>query len=298
MMAVALARPELAPAKINLTLHIHGRRSDGYHDLESLVTFADLGDALTLVPGDDLSLTLSGPTAQVSGPVSDNLVLRAVEALAARVPGLKTGAFDLSKQLPVAAGIGGGSADAAAALRLLARQNGLTMNDIRVLDAARAVGADVPVCLESQTRVMKGAGERLGPVLRLPSLPAVLVNPGVPVATAAVFAWLGLKPGDRLDRPDHFVLSSAVDAGTLLALLAGSRNDLQEAAIAVEPVIADVIAAIGAQPGCGLSRMSGSGATCFGIFQTMGAAFDAVRALRKLHSNWWIQPVNLGGMDT
>ena len=296
-MSSVLPRPELAPAKINLTLHIHGRRADGYHDLESLVTFADLGDALTLVPGDEQVLTVGGPTAQISGPTRENLVLRAAQALAARIPGLKSGAFDLSKQLPVAAGIGGGSADAAAALRLLARLNGLTMNDIRVLDAARTVGADVPVCLESQTRIMKGAGERLGPVLRLPKLPAVLVNPGVPVATAEVFGKLGLNPGDKLDLPPHFNLTSAVDAGTLLALLAGSRNDLQDAAISVAPVIADVIADLGRQPGCALARMSGSGATCFGVFQSMGAAFDAVRALRKSHSNWWIQPVNLGSMD-
>ena len=296
-MSSVLPRPELAPAKINLTLHIHGRRADGYHDLESLVTFADLGDALTLVPGDEQVLTVGGPTAQISGPTRENLVLRAAQALAARIPGLKSGAFDLSKQLPVAAGIGGGSADAAAALRLLARLNGLTMNDIRVLDAARTVGADVPVCLESQTRIMKGAGERLGPVLRLPKLPAVLVNPGVPVATAEVFGKLALNPGDKLDLPPHFNLTSAVDAGTLLALLAGSRNDLQDAAISVAPVIADVIADLGRQPGCALARMSGSGATCFGVFQSMGAAFDAVRALRKSHSNWWIQPVNLGSMD-
>ena len=125
----------------------------------------------------------------------------------------------------------------------------------------------------------------------------MLVNPGVPVATAEVFGKLALNPGDKLDLPPHFNLTSAVDAGTLLALLAGSRNDLQDAAISVAPVIADVIADLGRQPGCALARMSGSGATCFGVFQSMGAAFDAVRALRKSHSNWWIQPVNLGSMD-
>lgn len=289
--------PEQAPAKINLTLHINGRRDDGYHDLESLVVFADIGDTLALAPSDTLSLVTSGPTAQVAGPLEDNLVIKAARALQARFDGLFVGAFDLVKHLPVAAGIGGGSADAAAAIRLLCRLNGLPLHDIRVQEAARAVGADVPVCLESQARIMKGAGERLGPPLRLPRLQAVLVNPGVPVPTAAVFKALGLNPGEKCTGVPHVAIESTPDVETLLALLQASRNDLQAAAIAVEPVIADVIDQISRQNGCALARMSGSGATCFGLFDSLGSVFEAVRALRRHRSNWWVQPVTLGSLE-
>lgn len=284
-----------ARAKINLTLHVRGRRADGMHELESLVAFADLADQLTLEPGAPLALTVSGPTAQTAGAVADNLVLRAVAALAANVPGLVLGAFELSKHLPVAAGIGGGSADAAAALRLLAEANGISVGDARVIAAARAVGADVPVCMEQLSRIMRGAGERLGPALRLPAMHAVLINPGVPVATVDVFRELGLQPGQAHADAPHVDISSNLDPETLLAAIAGSRNDLQVPAIRCVPEIAEVIASLSQQHRCQLARMSGSGATCFGLFPTMSSAFQAVRAIRRLHSRWWVQPAVIAG---
>ncbi|MCA0423318.1 MAG: 4-(cytidine 5'-diphospho)-2-C-methyl-D-erythritol kinase [Proteobacteria bacterium] len=294
MMRQTAARTEQAPAKINLTLHITGRRADGLHDLESLVVFADIGDRLTLTPAETPALILSGPTAQVAGPAADNLVLKAVAALAAEFGGLKSGAFDLEKHLPVAAGIGGGSADAAAALRLLCALNDLPLQDVRVQRAARSIGADVPVCLSCEARIMKGTGERLGPPLRLPRLNAVLVNPGLPMATAAVFAELGLKPGETNPGASHVTIESPPDIATLLALIAEGRNDLQPAATRVQPIIGDVIDQISRQKDCVIARMSGSGATCFGIFETLDATFEAVRTLRRLRSNWWVQPVTLG----
>ena len=288
---------DCAPAKINLTLLIHGRRADGYHDLESLVMFADIADTLLLDDQAGLALTVAGPTAQLIGSGDDNLVLRAVAALATRVDGLKTGAFFLDKHLPVAAGIGGGSADAAAALRLLARLNDIAVDDLRLIETARAIGADVPVCLASQPRIMRGAGERLGKALTLPRLHAVLVNPGVPVETAAVFRALGLAPGQTRPSGHHFELDSAIDAATLIALVAASRNDLEPVAISVEPMVGEVLAALGASEGCLLARMSGSGATCFGLFSDLPAVFAAVRALRRDHRDWWIQPATLGGLQ-
>lgn len=286
---------ESAPAKINLSLLVRGRRVDGYHEIESLVVFADIADTLTLDETQPLSLTVSGPTAQAVGSSGDNLVLRAAHELARRVPGLRTGAFLLDKHLPVAAGIGGGSADAAAALRLLARLNSLPLHDFRMFEAARALGADVPVCLECEPRIMKGAGERLGKVLTLPRLNAVLVNPGVPVATVAVFQALGLEKGTILGGKDHIEINGSVDGSTLLALVGESRNDLEPPARAVEPVVGDVLAALSRQPGCQIARMSGSGATCFGLFSGMADVFAAVRALRKEQRSWWVQPATLGG---
>lgn len=289
----ATLRPEQARAKINLTLHVRGRRDDGYHDLQSLVVFADISDTLELAGGVPLALAISGPTAQVSGPLGDNLVLRAARELFARVPALEVGAFSLSKHLPAAAGIGGGSADAAAALRLLAAMNGLALDDVRLIEAARAVGADVPVCLEQRPRMMGGVGENLGPVLTLPALHAVLVNPGVPVPTATVFTRLGLRPGQSREGADHPEIASGMSRAALTERLLEGRNDLQPAAIENAPVIAEVLEHIARQHGCRLARMSGSGATCFGLFTTMSQAFGAVRALRKHRAEWWIQPAVL-----
>src|SRR5437868_2838895 len=184
-------------AKVNLTLRVIGRRVDGYHDLESLVAFADCADRLTLAPGAELKLITTGPLAGDCGETSDNLVLKAARLLAERVPGLKLGEFTLDKVLPVAAGIGGGSADAAAALRLLARANGLAIDDPRLIEVAQLTGADVPVCLASRACVMTGVGETLLP-LNLPTMPCVLVNPRVAVATREVFEALGLRHGELL----------------------------------------------------------------------------------------------------
>lgn len=289
------ALTDQARAKINLTLHVLGRRADCLHDLESLVAFADLCDIVTLHPGQPLGLTVTGPTAQAAGPIADNLVLRAANALAARVPGLKGGAFELIKQLPPAAGMGGGSSDAAAALRLLARANNLMTDDERLFAAAADVGADVPVCVRSTGTMMRGAGERLSPPIRLPSLHAVLVNPGIPAATAPVFAELGLKPGEIRHTPQHCDVADGMDAKSFVAMLERCRNDLEAPAIRLVPEIADVLEQIRVQHRCQLARMTGSGATCFGLFPTMSAAFQAVRQIRKLRSHWWVQPAMIGG---
>ena len=186
---------EHAPAKVNLTLAVLGRRADGYHLLDSLVVFARAGDRLSFAPGKALSLDVRGLTAKQAGALDDNLVLKAAHALAAEIPDLKLGRFTLDKRLPVAAGLGGGSSDAGAALRLLARANRLKLDDRRLQKVARRIGADVPVCVEPRPRRMRGIGEVLSEPLTMPKLAAVLVNPGVAVPTRDVFAMLGLKPG-------------------------------------------------------------------------------------------------------
>lgn len=282
-----------APAKINLTLHVLGRREDGYHELESLVAFSGAGDTLSLAPGEKLSLDIAGPTATAAGAGDDNLVLRAARHLAERAPGLTLGRFVLQKRLPVAAGIGGGSSDAAAALRLLARANGLEVDDPRLLDAARATGADVPVCVAARARMMRGAGETLGPPLSLPLLPAVLINPGVPVETRPVFARLGLQPGERVAGAAHPVIQGGEGADALLAALEKGRNDLEDPACLQAPAIVDVLAVLRAARGCRLARMSGSGATCFALFTTPHAAAKAAGAIRRQHPGWWVKTAAL-----
>jgi 4-diphosphocytidyl-2-C-methyl-D-erythritol kinase len=282
------ARAEKAPAKVNLTLHVLGRRADGYHKIESLVGFADVGDALTFSPGGALALAVGGPTGPAAGDVADNLVLKAVRALAERVADLKLGRFSLSKRLPVAAGLGGGSSDAAAALRLLASANGIARDDPRLMQAAVATGADVPVCLDPRTRRMGGIGEILSDPLDLPRLPAILVNPGVAVSTRDVFAALRLPPvapAAQAGRP----------AGTLLDEIANGRNDLEAPAIELEPAIAELLAVLGRLPGCRLARMSGSGATCFGLFESTRAATAAGRTLRVGYPGWWVRATVIGG---
>jgi 4-diphosphocytidyl-2-C-methyl-D-erythritol kinase len=279
-------------AKVNLTLRVVGRRVDGYHDLESVVAFADCADKLTLNPGGELSLTTTGPLAQACGATADNLVLKAASLLAEEVPGLKLGAFTLEKVLPIAAGIGGGSADAAAALRLLAQLNRLALDDERVLDVALATGADVPVCLSSRACDMTGVGETLLP-LNLPKLPSVLVNPRVPVATKDVFAALGLRNGELLVGATDVIESPAwPDDGASISqwvdALSIVNNDLEAPAIRVQPAISDVLSALGAADGVLLSRMSGSGATCFAIFADAARAHAASEQIRRDHPSWWV----------
>ena len=279
-------------AKVNLTLRVIGRRVDGYHDLESVVAFADCADRLTLDPGPELSLTTTGPLAQACGETTDNLVLKAARLLSERVPGLKTGAFALEKVLPVAAGIGGGSADAAAALRLLARLNGIALDDERLLDVALATGADVPVCLSSTACDMTGVGESLLP-LNLPKLPCVMVNPCVPVSTRDVFAALGLRNGELLVGATAVIESPAwPDGGASVAdwvdALAIVPNDLEAPAIRIQPLIGDVLSVLDSSGGVLLSRMSGSGATCFAIYGEDTSAQRAAEAIRRDHPTWWV----------
>ena len=284
---------EIASAKVNLTLRVLGRRADGYHELSSLVAFADCGDRLSLVPGGQLTLTVAGPRAAQAGVDADNLVLKAARALAARVPGLVAGAFQLDKELPVAAGLGGGSADAAAALRLLARANDLASDDPRLYEAARATGADVPVCLDPRPRLMWGIGEKLSPPLDLPPLRAVLVNPGVALATKDVFAgWM--PAAERLLPFDISALEKIQDRDQLLQALAQQANDLEAAAIKLAPAVGDLLAVLRTLAGCRLARMSGSGATCFGIFDDGTAAQTAAGMLRGKYPRWWVQACRLG----
>ena len=270
-----------------------GRRADGYHLLDSLVVFAREGDRLSFAPGKALSLTVRGLTAKQAGPLDDNLVLKAANALAAEIPDLKLGRFTLDKRLPVAAGLGGGSSDAGAALRLLARANRLKLDDRRLQKVARRIGADVPVCVEPRTRRMRGIGEVLSAPLTMPKLAAVLVNPGVAVPTRDVFAMLGLKPGGERTRAAR-ARALPRDRDGLVEFLAGERNDLEPAAIKLQPVIARVLAALRKEPGCELARMSGSGATCFGLFTSARAATAAARSLSAEQPRWWVKATVLG----
>lgn len=264
---------ETAPAKINLALHVRARRADGYHELETLFAFLRDGDVLTLVPG-DLSLAITGPFAGDLSVDDDNLVLRAARAYAAAFGIAGTGAFTLDKHLPIASGIGGGSADAAAALRALARRDGVAPDNSRLFDCAAALGSDVPACLLGVTAMGGGRGEILEPVDGVADMAVLLVNPGVAVSTAKVFAgW------DQIDR-------GPIAAGTTLERAIAGRNDLEAAARALAPVIDDVLNALSATRPV-LARMSGSGATCFALYASETDRAAAARTIRTAHSGWW-----------
>lgn len=259
-----------APAKVNLTLHVTGQRADGYHLLDSLVMFADVGDWLevSLGPAD---LTVSGPMAEGVPVDGRNLVLKAAALMGVEAR------IALEKHLPAAAGIGGGSSDAAAVLRAVHDLTGA-----QVPQAGLSLGADVPVCLEGRACFMRGIGERVEPVAGLPDLAAVLVNPGVEVPTGAVFNGLARK-----DNPGM----APLERGDFLGWLRAQRNDLEPPARAVQTVISDVLAAIGATRGCQLARMSGSGATCFGIYADRAQAEAAAAELAR--PGWWVRAATL-----
>jgi 4-diphosphocytidyl-2-C-methyl-D-erythritol kinase len=282
-----------APAKINLTLRVVGRRPDGYHDLESLVAFSSLCDWLAFEPGDDLILEVVGPRANETGPVHENLVLRAARSLSAQIPRLRLGHFRLIKRLPAAAGLGGGSADAAAALRALANEAGLPVDDPRVRASARATGADVPACLSPQARTIRGIGDELGPAIRLPNIFAVLVNPQVQAPTPKVFAALGLKsesntgPSSRSSSAAEFDSTADLDFGSL------GCNDLEAAAIRVAPVIDAVLKRLSQIPEARVTGMSGSGATCFALFSDRRSAAVARRTVAAEHPGWWVEATAL-----
>lgn len=266
---------ERARAKVNLCLHVTGRRADGYHLLDSLVVFAEVADEIRAAPADAFALAVEGPFAAGLGAGPDNLVSRA----AALMPGGERAALTLTKNLPVASGIGGGSADAAATLRALTR---LTSRPLPEAREVLTLGADVPVCLAGRPTRMSGIGEILSPV-SLPGFAMVLVNPGVAVPTGAVFS--------RLARRDNPPLPNAGDFATaadLFAWLRGWRNDLEAPAAEVAPVIGRVVAALASRPGCALARMSGSGATVFGLFERLAEAEAAAVALRQAEPGWWV----------
>jgi 4-diphosphocytidyl-2-C-methyl-D-erythritol kinase len=283
---------DTAPAKVNLTLRVLGRRPDGYHDIESVVAFADVSDRLSFAPDNFLKLSVTGPGAGHLGEDAENLVLKAARALAARVPGLALGAFRLQKNLPVAAGLGGGSSDAAAALRLLARANGLAVADERLYEAARATGADVPVCLDPRARLMRGVGDILSAPLALPRLCALLVNPGIALATKDVFSrW---KRSAGAAEPFEAFTAAMGNEDEVWRRLASQANDLEAPAIALAPAIADVLDALRTLAGCRLVRMSGSGATCFAVFASAAERAAAAKILRAKFPSWWIAETTLG----
>ena len=277
---------QLAPAKVNLALHVTRRREDGYHDLESLVVFADVADELQAKPADLDSLVVSGPFAPSLGVGESNLVSRAVAAFRARWPdAVRTGlALHLDKNWPVAAGIGGGSADAAAALRLMTTMSNRPIAIAELADMAASLGADVPACLVSTPLVARGVGEVLAPLPEFPACHVVLVNPMVPLATAEVFRRL--RAHDNYPLPE---LPTPLTRPAQLGIwLAETRNDLQPPAVKLVPIIGDIVAQLAETQGCMLARMSGSGATVFGLFGSSGQAHQAAQVMRAAHPDHWV----------
>lgn len=277
-----------APAKINLYLHVTGKRADGYHTLDSLAVFAGIQDVVGAQPADGLSLSIDGPFADAVPAGSGNLVLRSAQALA-DAAGVRAGAhLTLTKRLPPASGIGGGSADAAAALRVLRRLWGVEPGDAAMDRIALALGADVPVCLHGKAAFMGGIGEHLAPPPALPECWLVLANPGIPVSTPDVF-----RARSGPFSPDGRFTYAPSNAAELAALLGARRNDLEAPATALVPAIADVKAALAATDGCLLARLSGSGATVFGLFGAAESASAAALALARRHPGWWVRPASL-----
>jgi 4-diphosphocytidyl-2-C-methyl-D-erythritol kinase len=284
---------EIARAKINLSLVIVGRRPDGYHELESLVTFADCGDRLRLSTGSDFRVTTSGPfAADITG---QNLLERAFAVLREIDPRLRLGRIELEKNLPVAAGLGGGSADAAALLRAVRRANPDRAHAFPWSEVALRLGADVPMCLYGRPALVRGIGEELAPLRRLAAMPAVLVNPRLPLATSTVFRALGARavPADR--PPPLPPPPALVDVDGVAAYIRVHGNDLEGAATALLPVIAEVKSALAALPGCRAAAMSGSGPTCFGLFATRSLARAAAAVLAARHPEYWIVEAELAG---
>jgi 4-diphosphocytidyl-2-C-methyl-D-erythritol kinase len=272
---------EQAPAKINLFLHVGARRDDGFHPLQSLAVFTDMGDRLAIAPGRELSLQIEGPFAKGLQAESDNLVLRAARAL-----GTQGARLTLTKNLPVASGIGGGSADAAAALRGLNQLWNAGKQQTDLCAVAAGLGSDIPVCVLSSAAFMEGRGEILRAPEAMPRIPMLLVNPGVAVPTKDVFAALMERSGADMSLPR----GRFQDTADLLRFLEITRNDLEAPALALQPVIGEVLAAICALPGALLARMSGSGATCFGIFADDAACARGAEVLRQATPGWWVAP--------
>lgn len=283
---------EFAHAKVNLTLQVLGRRPDGYHELVSLVTFADVHDVLALEPGAGGSVTVAGPFASYIG--GENLLVRAMALLRSADARLQLGSVRLDKNLPVAAGLGGGSADAAAFLRAVRKANADRADAVAWAEIGARLGADVPVCLQARPALVSGLGERIAAVTSLPATNAVLVNPRVPLATADVFKALAAGPASA-NRRTPVVAPQLLHLDDLLAYMREHGNDLERPAMALVPAIRDVQAALEAEPECRYAAMSGSGPTCFGIFADQGQARDAARRIASAHAEWWVQPAVLRG---
>jgi 4-diphosphocytidyl-2-C-methyl-D-erythritol kinase len=273
-----------APAKINLALHVTGRRSDGYHLLETLAVFTRFGDWLTVRQAENDAFAVTGPFAGALCADSSNLVLKARDALRRRYPGQAEApvSITLEKNLPVASGIGGGSSDAAAALRELARFWRIKLHEEDLARMGLELGADVPMCLAAKPLIACGVGEVLSLLPDLPELPMVLVNPGVGVSTAHVFGAL-----ERCDGPGLPPLPDVIEFHSLRDWLGRTRNDLEPAARLLQSAVETVLAALD-RAGSGFSRMSGSGATCFGLFETGNMAKRAAVAIRRRHPDWFV----------
>ena len=278
-----------APAKLNLYLHITGRRDNGYHELDSLIAFAEPCDWIVADRAQDFLLDLTGPFAPaLDSPSDDNLVARAARGLAT-LAGIEPAArLALEKNLPVASGIGGGSSDAAAALRVLMCLWNIAPESDALAELALSLGADVPVCLHGKTCFVGGIGERCDPAPKLPNCGLVLVNPGVALATPEVFRARtgGFSASARFTE-------TPTDAVALARFLAVRRNDLEAPALFLAPVIGEVLRALRDLPGCRFARMSGSGATCFALFDDHVEAESAARVLHEHHGDWWVKPGRL-----
>lgn len=272
---------EQAPAKINLFLHVGERRADGFHPLQSLAVFTAMGDVLAMEEAPELSLAIDGPFANGLDGEGDNLVLRAARAL-----DTKGAKLTLTKNLPVASGIGGGSADAAAALRGLNQLWNLDRDEAVLHDLAAGLGSDIPACVLSASCFMEGRGESLRAAEAMPRVPMLLVNPGVAVPTKDVFAALGERSGVEMALPR----GRFADTADLLRFLETTRNDLEEPARKIQPVIGEVLKAISGLPGALMTRMSGSGATCFGIFADDDCCRRAAESLKARQPGWWVAP--------
>jgi 4-diphosphocytidyl-2-C-methyl-D-erythritol kinase len=283
---------EQARAKVNLTLLVRGKRPDGYHELESLVVFADLCDELVFSPASEDTLRLEGPFAgAVDG---ENLVLKAKRAVAVWLKTEIHGEFRLQKNIPVAAGLGGGSSDAAAAIRALTKIYGGSLDAVEMMAMAAKIGADVPVCLHQSAAWMRGLGERITHAANISALPAILVNPRLKLSTADVFRKLKAAPYD----PDRASGSAPIQTGwedpaSAAACLKEGRNDLEAPAIALEPAVESVLNILRGLDGCLLARLSGSGPTCFGLFPSQNVAARAAEVIKTSQPNWWVVATTL-----
>lgn len=277
----------LSPAKINLDLRITGRRADGYHLLDSIVVFADVGDELDATLSDHLSLEIDGPFGAGLSAGKDNLVFKAAQALC-DVAGVEPNIhFNLTKNLPISSGIGGGSSNAAVALTLSNKLLKLKLSEEHLMHVALEIGADVPVCLEPQITHMSGIGEQLTPIRHELKQPALLVNPGISVSTAEIFSVF-----HNLEfsfSPERELQPNQVNWSLMLDHLKASTNDLQRPACTINTSVNDVLEALAKLEGVILSRMSGSGATCFALFKDQSMCEDAAKKLSKAHKNWWVK---------
>jgi 4-diphosphocytidyl-2-C-methyl-D-erythritol kinase len=282
---------ERARAKVNLTLKVRGRRGDGYHELESLVAFADVHDTVTLGAGSACDMKVTGPWAEAIA--GENLLARTLTLLREADPQLRLGAVHLEKNLPVAAGVGGGSADAAALLRAVCRANAERAHRVAWLEVAARLGSDVPVCLLDRPALIWGRGERMAALSAMPAMPAVLVNPRKPLATGQVFAALNSSPvAPNTQTPAVPELAGLAKA---LEYMRVRGNDLEPAAVGLMPEIAEIKTALAAQPGCRLAAMSGSGPTCFAVFATPADAERAAASIADAKPGWWVVCTTLAG---